>query len=192
MTLLEFISALAPQPMKGLVFGLFFAIKGIFVFAATVFLIPFSLNASTTIMSPYVSCGTSYLFLTVAVSLVGLVLFGCVSRRYKYRMRDEEPFSQAVVEEIFERRLQHNTEVRLLEGSDIVPGSSRRSASTMSVRRSVCMSESDEERVRASEWFVIDREGQLREDEPERLLSMSHDWYGTFQCNDSERRVCCP
>ena len=188
-TLLEFISAQAPQPMKGLMFGLFFAIKGVFVFTATVFLIPFSLNVPAIIVSPYVSCGTSYLFLTLVVSLVGLVLFGCVSRRYTYRMRDEEPFSQAVVEEIFERRLQHNTEVRLSENLNIVPASSRESGSTMSVNGSVCRSESDEERVRASEWFVIDREGEMRGDEPERLLSMSHDWYGTFQYNDSEGRA---
>ena len=47
-TLLEFISAQAPQPMKGLVFGVFFAIKGIFSFhCTTILLIPFSLKATS-------------------------------------------------------------------------------------------------------------------------------------------------
>ena len=229
-TSLEFISAQAPQPMKGLVFGLFFAIKGIFVFLATVFLIPFSLKAPTKILSHAMSCGFGYFFLTLIVSLVGLVLFACVRRKYKYRRRDEEPFSQAVVEEIFERRLQHNADESLLESSDIVL--EREDASVM--RPADCVFESEE--VRASEWFVApgERSGhsmgepsqlespdnvpesgerrcsgrvrmsvhasmpegernrgsgwfvgsgvrRSRGGEPhERLLSMSHDWYGTF------------
>ena len=183
-TVLEFVSAQTPQPMKGLVFGLFFAIKGIFIVLAAALLIPFSLTTTTTILSPYVSCGFGYFFLTLAMSLIGLVLFACVRRRYKYRMRDEEPFCQAVVEEIFERRLQHNTEDSLLESSDIVPGSSER-RSSVPVRRPVRVTESEEEeRVRASEWFVAGRSSGA---EPERLLSLSHDWYGTFQYDDSER-----
>ena len=185
-TVFEFISAQAPQPMKGLVFGMFFAIKGGYNFIAAASLLPFSLK-SFMVSSPYVSCGTSYFLLTVVVSLVGLVLFACASRRYKYRMRDEEPFCQAVVEEIFDRRLQHNADESLLESPDIVPGSS--GGSRVSVRRQVRVTESEEERVRASEWFVVHGEGQSRGSEPERLLSLSHDWYGTFQYNDSERRT---
>ena len=182
-TVLEFISAQAPQPMKGLVFGVFFAIKGMFILLAAVLLVPFSLATTTTILSSYVSCGFGYFFLTLAMSLFGLVLFACVRRRYKYRMRDEEPFSQAVVEEIFERRLQHNTEDSLLDSPDIVPGSSER-RSSVPVRKPVCVTESEEERVRASEWFVA---GHATGAEPERLLSLSRDWYGTFQYDDSER-----
>ena len=183
-TVLEFISAQAPQPMKGLVFGVFFAIKGMFILLAAVLLVPFSLATTTTILSSYVSCGFGYFFLTLAMSLFGLVLFACVRRWYKYRMRDEEPFCQAVVEEIFERRLQHNTEDSLLDSPDIVPGSSER-RSSVSVRRPVRVTESEgEERVRASEWFVAGRSSGA---EPERLLSLSHDWYGTFQYDDSER-----
>ena len=182
-TLLEFISAQAPQPMKGLVFGVFFAIKGIVIFIAASFLVPFSLLSTTTILSPYVSCGTSYFFLTLVMSLVGLFLFACVSRRYKYRRRDEEPFSQAVVEEIFERRLQHNAEESPLQSPTVAPGCGE-ARDSASVRRPVRVSESEE--VRASEWFVAVGERQSR-GEPERLLSLSHNWYGTFQYDDSER-----
>ena len=186
-TVLEFVSAQAPQPMKGLVFGIFFAIKGIFIVLAAAFVVPFSSATTTTILSSYVSCGFGYFFLTLAVSLIGLVLFACVRRRYKYRMRDEEPFCQAVVEEIFERRLQHNTEDSLLDSPDIVPGSSEGRGS-VSVRRPVRVTESEEEeRVRTNEWFVPGRGGHIRSDESERLLSLSHDWYRTFQYNDSER-----
>ena len=181
-TALEFISAQAPQPMKGLVFGIFFAIKGAFVFIANILLIPFSLNSSP-VLTAYVNCGTGYLSLTLFVSLVGLVLFACARRWYKYRMRDEEPFSQAVVEEIFERRLQHSAEESPLESPDIVPGGGEERS--VSVRRPDRVTESEEERVRASEWFVVNGEGDVRGSEPERLLSLSHDWYGTFQYNDS-------
>ena len=171
----EFISAQAPQPMKGLVFGVFFAIKGCYSFFAAAVLIPSSLS-SFVASSPNVSCGTIYFFLTLAVSLIGLVLFACASRQYKYRMRDEEPFSQAVVEEIFERRLQHSAEESPLESPDIVPGGGEEKS--VSVRRPDRVTESEEERVRASEWFVGSQE---------RLLSSSHDWYGTLPYNDSER-----
>ena len=183
-TLLEFISAQAPQPMKGLIFGVFFAIKGIFVFISAAFLIPFSLKFSIIATSSDVHCGTSYFFLTLMVSLVGLVLFACVKRRYKYRVRDEEPFSQAVVEEIFERRLQQEAEENQLESPDIVPGSSE-GRSSVSVRRTARVTESEEERVRASEWFVANGEGELRVREQDSLLSLSHDWYGTFKYDDS-------
>ena len=183
-TLLEFISAQAPLPMKGLVFGVFFAIKGIFVFISAAFVIPFSLKFSSIATSSNVHCGTSYFFSTLMVSLVGLVLFACVRRRYKYRMRDEEPFSQAVVEEIFERRLQQDAEENLLESPDIVPGSSEGRRS-VSVRRPVRVTESEEERVRASEWFVASGVGELGGREQESLLSLSHDWYGTFKYDDS-------
>ena len=182
-TLLEFISAQAPQPMKGLIFGVFFAIKGIFVFISAAFLIPFSLKFSIIATSSDVHCGTSYFFLTLMVSLVGLVLFACVKRRYKYRVRDEEPFSQAVVEEIFERRLQQEAEENQLESPDIVPGSSE-GRSSVSVRRTARVTVSEEERVRASEWFVASGEGELRVREQDSLLSLSHDWYGTFKYND--------
>ena len=118
-TSLEFISAQSPQAMKGLVFGIFFAIKGCYIFVAAVLLVPFSLPFWKKFAHPYVSCGFGYMFTTLLISLVGLFLFACVSRQYKYRVRDEEPFPQAVVEEIYERRIQHNT----LDSPVIVPGS---------------------------------------------------------------------
>ena len=64
----EFISAQAPQPMKGLVFGVFFAIKGCYSFSAAAILIPSSLS-SFVASSPNVSCGTIYFF--VVRSVVG-------------------------------------------------------------------------------------------------------------------------
>ena len=118
-TSLEFISAQSPQAMKGLLFGIFFAIKGCYIFVAAVLLVPFSLPFWEKFAHPSVSCGFGYMFATLLISLAGLFLFACVSRQYKYRVRDEEPFPQAVVEEIYERRIQHN----MLDSSVIAPRS---------------------------------------------------------------------
>ena len=38
------------------------------------------------------------------VALVGLAVFSVVVKRYKYRERDDRPYDQSIVEEIFECR----------------------------------------------------------------------------------------
>ena len=46
----------------------------------------------------------SYFFFTFMVALIGIVLFSIAVKRYKYRERDDRPYNQSVVEEIFYRR----------------------------------------------------------------------------------------
>ena len=105
-TILEFISAQSPQSMKGLLIGAFFAIKGIFQLISTVVLFLFSTN--TIWVSRHVTavtnCGFGYLLFTCAAALVSLILFSVVARRYKYRERDDRPYDQSQIEEIFYRR----------------------------------------------------------------------------------------
>ena len=108
-TVLEFISAQSPQSMKGLLVGVFFAIRGLFQFLNSIAIIPLSLTehpwASGEMLEnpPVTNCGFVYLLFTCVAGLIGLVLFLAVARRYKYRERNEGLFSQQDVEEIYDR-----------------------------------------------------------------------------------------
>ncbi len=107
-TTLEFISAQSPQSMKGLLVGVFFAIRGLFQFLNTIVIIPLSLKqpwASREMIEhpPVTNCGFVYLALTSVTGLIGLILFTLAAKRYKYRTRDEGMFRQHDVEEIYDR-----------------------------------------------------------------------------------------
>ena len=70
-TTLEFISAQSPQSMKGLLVGVFFAIRGLFQFLNSIVIIPLSLKqpwASRKMIEhpPVTDCGFVYLVLTSA------------------------------------------------------------------------------------------------------------------------------
>ena len=109
-TTFEFISAQSPQSMKGLIIGVFFAIRGLFKFLNSIIIIPFSLKhpwASGELLEnpPVTNCGFVYLLFTCVVGLIGLILFSVAAKKYKYRRRDEGMFCQHDVEEIYERYL---------------------------------------------------------------------------------------
>ena len=106
---LEFISAQSPQSMKGLLIGLFFAIRGLFQFLNSIITVPFSLKhpwASGEMLEhpPVTNCGFVYLLFTCVAGLIGLILFLIVAKKYKYRARNaEDLFRQADIEEIYDR-----------------------------------------------------------------------------------------
>ena len=106
-TVNEFISAQSPQTMKGLFIGVSFAVQGIFKVIVTVAILPFSVNEiweSKEMVEnppPIVNCGFGYLLFICVIGLIGFVLFLVVARRYKYRKRDDPPFSQAIVETVW-------------------------------------------------------------------------------------------
>ena len=107
-TTLEFISAQSPQSMKGLLVGVFFAIRGLFQFFNSIVIIPLSMKqpwASREMVEhpPVTNCGFVYLVLTSVTGLIGLILFSLVAKRYKYRTRDEGMFRQHDVEEVYDR-----------------------------------------------------------------------------------------
>ena len=107
-TVLEFISAQSPQSMKGLLVGVFFAIRGLFQFLNSIIIIPLSLKhpwASGEMLEnpPVTNCGFVYLLFTCVAGLIGLVLFIVAAKKYKYRERNEGLFCQQDVEEIYDR-----------------------------------------------------------------------------------------
>ena len=108
-TVFEFISAQSPHSMKGLLISVFFAIKGFFQLISSIALIPISSDniwskGSMREHPPVTNCGFTYFLFTIVVALFGLVVFSIVVKRYKYRERDDRPYNQSVVEEIFHRR----------------------------------------------------------------------------------------
>ena len=108
-TVLEFISAQSPQSMKGLLIGVFFSIKGIFQLLSTLSLFLFSANGiwaggHAKEHPPVTNCGFSYFLFVCVAAMIGLILFSVVAKRYKYRQRDDRPYDQSQIEEIFYRR----------------------------------------------------------------------------------------
>ena len=105
-TAYEFISAQSPHSMKGLLLGALFAITGIFEFIGSIAIAPFSSQLIyNDNHSPAVSCLTSY-FITISfIALVGLVLFSVVAKKYKYRERDDRPYDQRFVIDVYSRYL---------------------------------------------------------------------------------------
>ena len=106
-TTLEFISAQSPHSMKGLLVGISFAIQGVSHLIGYLVTLPLSLTQPWVqkAMPSVVSCGFVYLLFTTMVGLIGLVLFSMVAKKYKYRKRDDENFSQKEIEEVYIRYL---------------------------------------------------------------------------------------
>ena len=81
----ELICSQSPEIMKGLLFGLLFAIRAFFQSLSVLLLLPIIYNWKSTILG----CRTGYSLLNVSVGIVTLILFGVCARKYKYRKRDD-------------------------------------------------------------------------------------------------------
>ena len=81
----EFICCQSPQHMKGLLFGIFYAMQAFYNFLA----------ASTKLIILYtwelesLSCQSGYFLFNFTCGLISLIIFVIVTRRYKYRKRDD-------------------------------------------------------------------------------------------------------
>ena len=102
-TAFEFISAQSPHSMKGLLVGVFFAIKGLFQFISAAAVVPFAIPRIWNGIHSVTNCGFGYYLFTIVVASVGLVVFSVVVRRYSYRQRDERPYDTRFAEQYYER-----------------------------------------------------------------------------------------
>ena len=85
----EFIYSQSPHSMKGLMFGTFFAIRGVFhLLGALVFLFPF-FRWKLSLRQSFPSCGFVYYLVTMVVALVGMIAYIYVAKKYRNRERDE-------------------------------------------------------------------------------------------------------
>ena len=107
-TTLEFISAQSPHTMQGVLVGTFLGVVGLFHALGTLLLVPFALQRIWTEgylgkHPPVFNCGSGYYLVCSIVVLIGLLSLLVAVRRYRYRRRDEDPYSQACVEEVYAR-----------------------------------------------------------------------------------------
>ena len=95
MTALEFICAQAPLRLKGLLIGVWYAFLAVnYLFVE----VPELFTIESTTWKIFHGIKASFVFLS-------LVMYLCVSRRYRYRLRDEVVNEQYLIEEIYEREL---------------------------------------------------------------------------------------
>ena len=100
MTVFEFISAQAPRTTQGLLIGLWYA-----TFSIRYLVVGILNNVIIEKRSWLIYEGVK-----VFLILVSLVLFSCVSRRYRYRQRDEIVNVQGMIEDTHERWLDQEEE----------------------------------------------------------------------------------
>jgi len=84
-TVWEFICSQSPQDMKGMVFGMFYAIQGFYQFIQAVLSVPFFRSWSVEVLS----CGSTFYILNLMIGLITLITYTCASKTYKYRKRDD-------------------------------------------------------------------------------------------------------
>ena len=106
---LEFICAQSPQSMKGFLIGFMWLMD--VLLSVVSYFIYYPWNADCT--RP--GCGTGYFSLVTILILVGFVFYCKVARWYRNRERDDCPNDQAIVEEVFARRLANKKRLGLDE-----------------------------------------------------------------------------
>ena len=80
----EFICSQSPHSMKGLLIGVLYAIRGLYQLVATLLVLPFALRT----IHP-ISCGFWYYLMNIVIGVVALLVYMCVAKRYRFRVRDE-------------------------------------------------------------------------------------------------------
>lgn len=98
--LYEFICSQSPHTMKGLLLGLGFAVKGLFEFLGLTCVLLFTIYGRDKSLP---SCGMEYYVMNIVVGVAVLVVYCCVSRSYRYRVRDEPCLVHRYVEEYYSK-----------------------------------------------------------------------------------------
>ena len=99
--LLQFICAQSPHSMKGMLIGLFFAIRGL-LYGISVIIIT-EQPIFSFIHQSFPSCGMYYYLMNIGVGVVSFLVFVFVAKRYKYRKRDEICHVYRYAEEYYSR-----------------------------------------------------------------------------------------
>ena len=99
-SLLQFICAQSPYSMKGMLIGLYFAMKGISIGISSIIT---EQSIFSFIHQSFPSCGMYYYLMIIGVGVVGFLIFVFVAKRYKYRKRDEICHVYRYAEEYYSR-----------------------------------------------------------------------------------------
>ena len=86
----EFICSQSPHSMKGLLIGLLYAIKGLYQVLATLLVVAFAMGyTSHPSHVGQMSCGFYYYLVNIVIGLIAVLTYMWVTKKYKYRERDE-------------------------------------------------------------------------------------------------------
>ena len=113
-TVLEFISAQSPHTMKGLLLGVFYAFRGLFIILGSVVTVPFTKEKLWGDHHGIFDCGFYYYLSNSVLGVIGLVVFIMAARRYRNRERDDPPYSHQYAEDYYSRYASQPT-TRLVE-----------------------------------------------------------------------------
>ena len=81
----EFICSQSPHSMKGLIIGVFYAIRGLYQVLAALLVLPYYYGGT---FKP-LSCEFYFYLMNIVIGLVAVLVCVWVARRYRYRVRDE-------------------------------------------------------------------------------------------------------
>ena len=81
----EFICSQSPHSMKGLLIGVLYATRGLYQVVAVLLALPYYIVDA----SMYPSCGFYFYLINIVIGLVAVLVYMCVAKRYRYRVRDE-------------------------------------------------------------------------------------------------------
>jgi len=107
-TVTEFIVAQSPYGMKGLLIGSMWSLSVISLAIGAAVNVPLTYGWKSPFSSP--SCGTYYYLFVALLSVAGLVLYIAAARWYKRRERDEPENQQAIVEDVYDRYIQQESD----------------------------------------------------------------------------------
>ena len=102
-TVLEFISAQSPHTMKGLLLGVFYAFRGLFITLGCVATFPFAQEKLWGDHHGIFDCGFYYYLSNSVLGVISQVVFLMAARQYRNRERDDTPYSHQYAEDYYSR-----------------------------------------------------------------------------------------
>ena len=118
-TVYEFISAQSPHTMKGLLLGVFYAFKGLFITLGSILTIPFAQETLWGDQHGLFDCGFYYYLSYSVFGVIGLVVFILAAKWYHYRERDDPPYRFQYAEDYYSSRCASQPTRRLIDGHDL-------------------------------------------------------------------------
>ena len=103
-TILEFISAQSPHTMKGLLLGVFYACRGLFIMVGNFLLFIFAKKKWwTSTASEVYDCGFSYYLTSTLLGVIGIIVVSLGVKWYHFRKRQDRPYDPSYVENYYQR-----------------------------------------------------------------------------------------
>ena len=113
----ELICSQSPSNMSGMVTGVFWFIRAVYMNIGGIIVIPFHVQGLTV---SKLTCTFWYLLLQIIICALGGMIFLCTAKRYQWRKRDEDFFLRNEVEKVYDRILSQPVDNETLYGTNFV------------------------------------------------------------------------